>query len=148
MTRFSKWLTAAAVVVGFGLAAQSASAAPPTIIVNPTIRPLPGPFPRPLPYPIYHDHDYVVLYKSSPFGGWINYGRSSRRVRAVSVSKSGSFTMPAPPEGEYRLIAIPDSAAADWQNPAFLARLAAMADRIQVRDGQSVTQTLRLQRVQ
>jgi hypothetical protein len=90
----------------------------------------------------------VVILFPAERDGWVNYGRSSRRVRAASVSKSGSFTMPAPPEGEYRLIAIPDSAAADWQNPAFLTRLAAMAERIQVRNGQSATQTLRLQRVQ
>ena len=90
----------------------------------------------------------VVILFPAERDRWVNYGRSSRRVRAASVSKSGSFTMPAPPEGEYRLIAIPDSAAADWQNPAFLARLDAMAERIQVRNGQSVTQTLRLQRVQ
>ena len=82
MTRFIKWFAAAAVVVGLGLATQSASAAPPTIIVNPTIRPFPGPFPRPLPYPVHHDHDYVVLYKSSPFSGWINYGRFETRYGA------------------------------------------------------------------
>jgi hypothetical protein len=87
MTRFTKCLTAAAVVVGFGLATQSASAAPPTIIVHPTILPNPGPFPpRPYPYPIpRHDHDYVVLYKSSPFGGWLNYGRFETRYGAENA---------------------------------------------------------------
>jgi hypothetical protein len=51
--------------------------------------------------------------------------------------------MPAPPPGEYRLVAIPDEQAADWQNPAFLARAAAVADRITVHDDESVTHDLR-----
>ena len=54
MTRLTKCLVAAAVVAGFGLASQTASAAPPSVIVHPTIKPYPtySPFtPRPLPYP-------------------------------------------------------------------------------------------------
>ncbi len=80
--------------------------------------------------------------------GWVDYGRNSRRVRSAPASRTGAFTMPAPPEGEYFLVAIPDADAIDWQNPLVLERLSAVADRVQVRDGQALTRTLRLRRAQ
>ena len=77
MTRLT--LVAAAAVVGIGFAAQSASAAPPSVIVYPTVRPYSPPVvvaPRPLVYPVPRiDHDYVVLYRPSILGGWVSYGR-------------------------------------------------------------------------
>lgn len=96
MTRFTKCLLAAAVVAGFGLAAGSASAAPP-VIVHQTIKPFPthghghnhgighghghnhGPvYPAPFPLPR-HDHDYLVQYRPSVFGGWQVYGKFETR---------------------------------------------------------------------
>ena len=84
MTRFTKYLTSAAVVLGVGFATQSAGAAPPSVIVHPTFAPNPGPFPpQPYPYPMpHHDHDYVVLYKPSLFSGWVNYGKFETRHSA------------------------------------------------------------------
>ena len=97
MTRLTKCLVAAAVVAGFGITAQSASAAPPTVIVNPTIKPYPtySPFaPRPLPYPPVvapvlprHDHDYLVQYRPSPFGGWVTYGKFETRYGAETAQR-------------------------------------------------------------
>jgi hypothetical protein len=55
--------------------------------------------------------------------------------------------MPAPPDGEYLLVAIPDAQASDWANPAMLQRLAEIAEAIQVRDGQPLTRTLPLRRL-
>jgi hypothetical protein len=55
--------------------------------------------------------------------------------------------MPAPPAGDYYLIAIPDEQSIDWQDPATLAKLAPMAERIQVRDGVPITPTLQLRTV-
>jgi len=89
----------------------------------------------------------VILFPAGK-EGWTDYGRNSRRVRGVAASITGAFTMPAPPDGDYFLIAIADADAADWQNPVVLERLSGVAERIQVRDGQSLTRTLRLQRVQ
>jgi hypothetical protein len=60
----------------------------------------------------------------------------------------GKFTLPAPPPGEYFLVAVSDEQASDWQNPAFLEKLAPFADRINVSDGQSITRALRTRRVQ
>jgi hypothetical protein len=102
MTRFTRCLLAAAVVAGFGLAAQSAGAAPP-VIVHPTFKPFPthghghnhgighghnhGVF-RPLPFPApRHDHDYIVLHRPSPFGGWQFYGKFETRHGAEMAER-------------------------------------------------------------
>jgi hypothetical protein len=89
----------------------------------------------------------VLLFPVEP-AGWTDYGRSSRRVRRVPASPTGTFTVPTPPDGEYFLVAIPDEQAADWQNPALFTALGAIADRIQVREGQSMTHALTLRHVQ
>jgi hypothetical protein len=89
----------------------------------------------------------VLLFPVEP-AGWTDYGRSSRRVRRVRASPTGTFTVASPPDGEYFLIAIPDEQAADWQNPALFTTLGAIADRIHVREGQSMTHALTLRRVQ
>lgn len=89
----------------------------------------------------------VLLFPTDP-AAWTDYGRNSRRVRSTPASATGTFTLPAPPDGEYFLVAILDEQAADWQNPAVLRKLSAIADRIQVRDGQPVTRALPLRRLQ
>jgi hypothetical protein len=83
----------------------------------------------------------VLLFPADPVR-WVDYGQSTRRLRVAPVA-GGSYSMPAPPEGDYLLIALPEPQLVDWQNPAFLKRAAALADRISVRAGQSVTQPLR-----
>ena len=83
----------------------------------------------------------VLLFPADP-ARWVDYGQSTRRLRVVPAT-AGSYSMPAPPEGDYLLIALPELQLGDWQNPAFLKRAAALADRISVRAGQSVTQALR-----
>jgi hypothetical protein len=86
MTRLTKMFVAATVVVvGVGFTAQSASAAPPSVIVHPTFRPFPTHgqiHHRPLPFPNPHrphDHDYLVQYRPSVFGGWRTYGKFETR---------------------------------------------------------------------
>jgi hypothetical protein len=51
------------------------------------------------------------------------------------VDRFGAFTLPAPPDGEYHAIAIPEEHSDDWRNPAVLKRLTALAQRIRVSDG-------------
>jgi hypothetical protein len=77
--------------------------------------------------------------------GWVDYGQTSRRVQSAAVS-DGRFTMLAPTEGGYWLVAIADEAASEWQNPAFLRRLAAVADHIVV-TGTTLSAPLRVRRV-
>jgi hypothetical protein len=85
----------------------------------------------------------VLVFPTDP-SGWVDYGRNSRRVLMVIPSSSGAFSLPSPPAGEYYLIALPAGQAEGWQNPVVLRDLAAQADRVQVRDGQSVTHQLRI----
>src|ERR1700683_1934117 len=89
----------------------------------------------------------VVLFPSDS-AAWVDYGRTSRRIREVSAGPKGTFTLPTPPAGEYDLVAIPDEQAADWQNPAFLSRVSAIADHITVGPGASITHSLHVSRVQ
>ena len=89
-----------------------------------------------------------VLLFPTDANAWVDYGRTSRRVRSVASSLTGAFTVPTPPDGDYFLVAIPDDDASDWQNPAVLRKLSAIADRIQVRDAQALTHNLQLRRVQ
>ena len=84
----------------------------------------------------------VLVFPTEP-SGWVDYGRNSRRVQMAIPSSSGAFSLPSPPAGEYYVIAIPAAQAEGWQNPAVLRDLAAQADRVQVRDGQSLTHQLR-----
>jgi hypothetical protein len=88
----------------------------------------------------------IAILFPSDRASWVDYGQTSRRVQSVPISEN-RFTMLAPPDGEYLLIAIPDEMAADWQNPAFLERLMTQADRLIVAGNTSITRTLRVRRV-
>jgi hypothetical protein len=88
----------------------------------------------------------VLLFPSDP-DGWIDYGRSTRRLRAVPVGGS-AYSMAAPPEGDYLLIALPDQQVNEWRNPAFLKRAAGLADRITVTGGPSVSHPLRVRSIE
>ena len=89
----------------------------------------------------------VLLFPVDP-KSWIDYGRTSVCVRLVSSGPTGAFKFGPPPGGDYYLAAIPDDQAADWRDPAFLQRVAAIADRITVTDGQPITHTLHVRRLQ
>jgi hypothetical protein len=68
---------------------------------------------------------------------WVNYGSSGARIRSTRSSATGAYSLPAPPPGEYLLIAVPEDQIADWRDPALLARLSPRAQRVSVRDGES-----------
>jgi hypothetical protein len=87
----------------------------------------------------------VLLFPTDP-AGWVDYGRSSRRVTSTTVSASGGFTFELPPPGDYYLIAVPAEMADGWQNPAVLAKIAASAERIRV-EQLSLTQALQLKEI-
>jgi hypothetical protein len=78
---------------------------------------------------------------------WANYGNSGSRVRSARASATGTFSMAAPPPGEYLLIAVPEDQIADWRDPANLALLAPRAERVVVRDGESPTVNLTTVRI-
>jgi hypothetical protein len=88
----------------------------------------------------------VLLFPVDP-ARWVDYGRTSLTVASAAASSSGAFTLKAPPAGDYFLIAIPDELAGGWQNPERLKALAAVAERIEVRDDVPPARTLQLRRV-
>ena len=92
------------------------------------------------------DGSIVLLFPADP-AGWVDYGRTSRRVTSATVTRTGEFSFALPSPGEYLLIAIPEESADDWQNPAILSKLATLAERVLVRDT-SLTQALQIRRIQ
>ena len=85
-----------------------------------------------------------VLVFPSDTNAWTGYGTSSRQFASARVGKDGKFRIPNLPAGDYLAVAIPDSQAADWQNPKVLQDLAGGATRIRVRDGDKISQNLKV----
>jgi len=90
----------------------------------------------------------IVILFPADASTWTGYGRNSRRISSTAPSATGAFALAAAPAGEYFLVAIPDEESANWQNPAVLAKLAGVAERIQIRDGQSTSRVLRVRHLQ
>jgi len=88
----------------------------------------------------------VVLFPVEP-AAWVDYGRTSRRVTGVSLTPSGTFSMPTPPDGDYYIIAIHGDRVDDWQHPNVLTTLAPLAERLKLSGDAPPTQTLRLRRI-
>lgn len=88
--------------------------------------------------------DAVVLMFPAEQEGWIDFGRVSRGVASVRVGEDGTFTLPAPSDGDYFVVAIPDSESDDWQNPASFARLAGIADRFRMQGDGPAAMSLRM----
>ena len=87
-----------------------------------------------------------VLVFPTDTSAWTGYGSTSRRFASTRVGKDGKFRLANLPAGEYYAIAIPDRLATDWQNPKFLESLSIEATRVRVRDGDRVTQMLKVSR--
>ena len=68
---------------------------------------------------------------------WIDHGSLPRRLRSVRPDRTGAFTVPALPPGEYFAIAIPEDMGDNWQRQAFLARAAGLATRVTIDDGKN-----------
>lgn len=91
--------------------------------------------------------DAIVVMFPTEQEAWVDFGRASRRVASARVTGEGAFTLPAPSDGEYYVVAIPDAESADWQNPATLARLAAIADRFRMQGDGPPSLSLRMRRL-
>ena len=65
-------------------------------------------------------------------GAWTDAGPSPRRLGSTRPDRSGAFTITGLPVGDYHVIAIDDRLATDWQDPAFLRKLAPLASRVTV----------------
>ena len=78
---------------------------------------------------------------------WPDAGLNPRRLRRVAVTDTGAYDVASLPAGTYFVAAVSESAAGDWQDPAFLEQLAATAAQVQIDDGEKATQSLRIQEV-
>jgi protocatechuate 3,4-dioxygenase beta subunit len=88
----------------------------------------------------------VVVFPVEP-EAWVDYGRTGRRVMSARVTETGTFSLPAPADGEYYVMAIPEADTADWQNPATLAKLAPAAERVRIQGDGPPSLSLRLRRM-
>jgi protocatechuate 3,4-dioxygenase beta subunit len=90
--------------------------------------------------------DAMVVVFPMESSAWVDYGLASRRVTSAGVTAAGTFSMQAPPDGDYYIVAIPVDRADDWQDPARLKVLATLAERMSLRGDAPPAQTLRVRR--
>jgi hypothetical protein len=88
----------------------------------------------------------VLLFTTNP-AGWSGYGSSPRRLRSARAARGGEYSIGSVAPGEYYVVAIPEEAAADWQDPASLERLARVADVITIAEGEHRTMNVRTREV-
>src|SRR5262249_23289883 len=93
------------------------------------------------------DDRSLVLMFPADSNDWVDYGRTPRRIQSAP-SSAGKFSLPAPPQGEYFLIAVPADVDGDWRDPALLAKVAAKAERVTVAEGRPLTHPLQVRRIQ
>ena len=74
---------------------------------------------------------------------WRSARVATRTVRALRVSRLGTFLAPNIIPGDYFVVAAPDDVASDWPDQELLARLAAAATSVRIDAGQKQTVTLK-----
>jgi hypothetical protein len=85
----------------------------------------------------------VVVFPSDP-RGWMNYGPTPRRLPASHLDGGGQFTFTGLPDGDYCVAAIRQDAVREWREPAFLKKLAPLATRVKIAEGQKTATALRV----
>ena len=75
---------------------------------------------------------------------WSSMWLSAERFRSVRVEATGAFKVSPLPAGSYFIVAVPDEATADWQDPAFLDALSRGATSVTIAEGESRTLDLRV----
>lgn len=88
------------------------------------------------------DPDAVVVLFPPDSAAWIGRGAYPRRMRNARADKDGSYTITGVPAGEYLIAAIHEDSVPDWQNPAFMEKLARVARTVRVLEGDQQNQDL------
>jgi hypothetical protein len=88
------------------------------------------------------DPDAVVVLFPPDSATWIGRGAYPRRLRNARADKNGSYTIAGIPAGEYLIAAIHEDSVPDWQNPAFMEKLARVARSVRVLEGDQQSQDL------
>jgi hypothetical protein len=73
---------------------------------------------------------------------WVGTGSSPRRLKNSRTGKDGAYSISGLPAGDYLVAAVPEAAAADWQNPDFLDSLSRSATRVHIDEGEKKSQSL------
>ena len=89
------------------------------------------------------DPEASVLIFPVDRASWKDFGVTSRRFVAVRVSNDGTYTLAAPPPGDYLMVALPAAQAIEWQDPAVLGRLSSVASPIRIDRAAVFSQDLR-----
>ena len=66
---------------------------------------------------------------------WTDPDAASRRYRATGVSRSGVFSIPLLPAGDYYVTAVPDPQSLDWQEASRLEALSRQAVKVTLTPG-------------
>ncbi len=93
------------------------------------------------------DLEALIVVFPATVQSWIDAGMPARVSRIVRPAKTGAFSSAGLPPGEYCIAAIPDARSTDWQEAATLSKLAALASRISLADGEKKTVDLRVQQI-
>ena len=75
--------------------------------------------------------------------GRSDYGSFPRRLQAIRVDRQAQFGTGPLPAGDYLVVAVPDEASMNWQDPAVLKSLARVASAVTIADGEPRTIVLR-----
>jgi hypothetical protein len=68
---------------------------------------------------------------------WVDFGRSSPRMRAVVTGQTGRYQIGGLPSGEYHVVVVPPAHRDDWRDPEFFETMAGSAARLAVDWGQT-----------
>jgi hypothetical protein len=83
------------------------------------------------------DPSATVLVFPVESSAWIGTGEFPRRLRSIRVTRDARYQTSGLPSGEYFVVAIPEEAAANWQDPVNLQALARSATRVTLAEGES-----------
>ena len=72
-------------------------------------------------------------------GPWTDLGTNARRLAATRPSRAGTYALSGLPPGNYDIVAIGDEMTTNWQDPAFLQKLARVATHVTIGEGQGLS---------
>ena len=88
------------------------------------------------------DPNGTVLLFPADSSLWMDHGPSPRRFRSARTGTDSSYRFAGVAAGDYLLVAIPGGTPSDWIEPRYLQKLAAVATRFTVTEGERKRQDL------
>jgi protocatechuate 3,4-dioxygenase beta subunit len=88
------------------------------------------------------DKGATVIIIPADSQGWKQGVTNARRLRSVRTTTTGMFSAANLPPGDYLIAAVSDSTLGEWQDPKFLEKVAAVATRVTLDDGEKKSEQL------